>query len=132
MNKLSRLRKCWISFTYQFMSIIIIWQYLKMNDFQIDLHRPSYSCFVNNYSKIGLSAWQANMDIQPVFNEHKAIAYMCAYLCKSEESCSYATKQAFKISIENKENSYEQKRPRLRHMHSIGNVLCRKLFTIAY
>ena len=63
---------------------------------------------MNNYFKIGLSAWQANMDIQPVFNEHKAIAYMCAYLSKSEESCSYVMKQALKIFIKNEENSYEQ------------------------
>ena len=48
------------------------------------------------------------MNIQPVFNEHKAGAYMCAYLSKSEESCSYAMKQALEISIEHKENSYEQ------------------------
>ena len=48
------------------------------------------------------------MDIQPVFNEHNATAYMCANSSKSEESCSYAMKQALKISIENKENSYEQ------------------------
>ena len=47
-------------------------------------------------------------DIQPVFNEHKAIAYMCAYLSNSEESCSYAVKQALKISTENKDNNYEQ------------------------
>ena len=51
---------------------------------------------MNNYFKIGLSAWQADMDIQPVFNEHKAFAYMCAYLSNSEESCSYAMKQALK------------------------------------
>ena len=33
---------------------------------------------------------------------------MCTYLSKSEESCLYAIKQALKISIENKQNSYEQ------------------------
>ena len=63
---------------------------------------------MNNDFKICLSAWQANMNIQPVFNEHKAIAYICAYLSKSEESCSYAIKQALTSSKENKENSYEQ------------------------
>ena len=78
------------------------------DDFQNHLRRQPISCFLKNYFKIGLSAWQANMDIQPVFNEHKAIANMCAYLSKSEEPCSYAMQQALKISIENKENSYEQ------------------------
>ena len=82
--------------------------YYEDGDFQIHLCRPPNSCFVNDYFKMSLSAWQANMDIQPVFNEHTAIAYMCAYLSKSEESCSYALKQALKTSIENKENSYEQ------------------------
>ena len=72
------------------------------------ISRPPNSCFVKNCFKIGLSAWQVNMDIQPVFNEHKAVAYMCAYLSKSEESCSYAMKQALEISIEHKENRYEQ------------------------
>ena len=78
------------------------------DDFQIDLRLPPSSCFVNNYFKIGLSAWQANMDLHPVFSEHKVIAYMYGYLSKSEEWWSYAMKQALKVFIENKENSYEQ------------------------
>ena len=78
------------------------------DDFQIHLRRLPNFCFMNNSFKIGLSAWQANMDVQPGFNKHTAIAYMCAYLSKSEESCSYAMKQSLKISIKNKENSYEQ------------------------
>ena len=65
-----------------------------------NLHQPPNSCFVNNYCKIGWSAWQANMDIQSVFNEHEANAYVRAYLRKSEESCSNAKKQALKISNE--------------------------------
>ena len=78
------------------------------DDFQIHLLRPPNSCFVNNDFKICLSAWHVNMDIQPEFNEHKAITYMYLYLSKSEESYSYAMKQTLNISIENKENSYEQ------------------------
>ena len=78
------------------------------DDFQIHLRRQPNFCFVSNDFKIGLSTWQANKDIQPVFNEHKASAYIYAYLSKSEESCSYEMKQALKISLENKENSYEQ------------------------
>ena len=52
------------------------------DNFQIYLHWPTNSCFENNYFKIGLSAWQANMDIQPVFNEDKAIAFMCVHSSK--------------------------------------------------
>ena len=72
----------------------------KNDDFQIHLHRSLNSCLVSNYFKIDLSAWEANMDIQPVLNEHKTIAYMCAYLSNFEESCFYAMKKTLKISIE--------------------------------
>ena len=33
---------------------------------------------------------------------------MCAYLSKSEDTCSNAMKQAIKVSIENKCSNYEQ------------------------
>ena len=33
------------------------------NDFQIHLRRNPTSCFVNNYFKVCLEAWEANMDI---------------------------------------------------------------------
>ena len=33
---------------------------------------------------------------------------MCAYLSKSEDTCSSAMKQAIKVSIENKCSNYEQ------------------------
>ena len=48
------------------------------------------------------------MDIQAVFDQKKAVAYMCAYLSKSEDICSNAMKQALKVSIENKCSNYEQ------------------------
>lgn len=41
-------------------------------------------CFIDNYFKVGLQAWNANMDIPPVLNELKAISYMCAYSCKTK------------------------------------------------
>ena len=50
------------------------------NDFQIHYKWPPNSCFVHNYFCDGLMVWKANMDIQPVFNHYKAVAYMCAYL----------------------------------------------------
>ena len=49
------------------------------DDYELHLIRPPNSCFVNNYFDAGLRAWQANMDIQPVFNEYKAVAYMCSF-----------------------------------------------------
>ena len=57
--------------------------------------------FVNNYFDVGLKAWQANMDIQPVLNEYKAVPYMCQYFSKTEDQCSKAMKQAAKEGFEN-------------------------------
>ena len=85
------------------------------NDFQIHLSRQPNSCFVNNYFPAGLFAWEANMDIQPVFNEYKTVAYMCAYLSKTEDSCTRAMSQALTESLSNKKNSYEQ-------MHAIAHA----------
>ena len=62
--------------------------------FQIYYNRTPNSCFLNNYFYDGLMAWQANMSMQQVFNHYKAVAYMCAYLSKSENECSVAIKQA--------------------------------------
>ena len=41
------------------------------------------------------------MDIQPVFNEYKAVTYMCQYFSKTEDQCSQAMKQATKEAFEN-------------------------------
>ena len=62
--------------------------------FQIYYKRTPNSCFVNNYFYDGLMTWQAKMSMQQVFNHYKAVAYMCAYLSKSENECSVAIKQA--------------------------------------
>ena len=53
-------------------------------------------------------AYEANMDIQPVFNHYKAVACMCAYLSKSENECSVATKQTVRDAFEKSLNNYEQ------------------------
>ena len=42
------------------------------------------------------------MDIQPVFNEYKAVTYMCSYFSKCEDQCSAAVKQAAKEAFQNK------------------------------
>ena len=46
----------------------------KDKNLELYLKRQANSCFVNNY--FGLKAWQANMDIQPVFKEYKAVTFM--------------------------------------------------------
>ena len=51
------------------------------NDFQIHYKRPPNSCFVNNYFSVGLMAWEANMDIQPVFNHYKVAT--CGLICQN-------------------------------------------------
>ena len=68
----------------------------KNEDLELHLNREPNSCFVNNYFDFGLKAWQANMDIQSVFNDYKAVAYMCQYFSKTEDQCSQAMKQAAK------------------------------------
>ena len=78
------------------------------NSYQLRLRRPTDSCFVNNYFHIGLLAWDANMDIQPVFDYYRAVTYMCSYLLKKDDEYSQAMKQAFKESLERSETSYEQ------------------------
>ena len=79
----------------------------KDDDLELHLKRQPNSCFVNNYFDDGLRAWQANMDIQPVFNEYKAITYMCSYFSKSEDQCSQAMRQAAKEALENNIGHYQ-------------------------
>ena len=67
-------------------------------DFEIHIFRPPNSSFVNNYFTIGLQAWEANIDMQPVFNYYKAITYMCSYFSKCETESSVALKNAAKES----------------------------------
>ena len=48
----------------------------KDNDLELHLKMTLNSFFVNNYFDVGLKAWHANMDIQPICNEYKAVIYM--------------------------------------------------------
>ena len=76
------------------------------SDFQTHYKRaPS---FVNNCFCDGLMAWEANMDIQPVFHHCKAVAYMGAYLSKSETECSVTMKQAVQDEFERELENYHQ------------------------
>ena len=58
--------------------------------------RDTRSCFVNNYNSVLLKAWRANIDLQPVTNYYKAVAYMTAYISTSEHGTSEAMSQAEK------------------------------------
>ena len=69
-------------------------------DFKIHLKRSPNSCFVNNYNNVCLRAWEANIDIQPVFNYYKAVSYMCSYFSKSETESSLAMKKALEESCD--------------------------------
>ena len=44
----------------------------------IQLKRGTSSCFVSNYNPVLLKAWQANIDLQPVYNYYEANSYMKA------------------------------------------------------
>ena len=58
--------------------------YLFHDDFQIHLEGEPNACFIKSYFVEGLQVWKANIDIQPVFNHYKAVAYMCAYFSKQK------------------------------------------------
>ena len=77
------------------------------SDFQIHLKRQPNVCFINNFFSEGLQAWQANIDIQPVFNHYKAVTYMCAYFSKAEDETSEAMKQAAKEALSASKTEFE-------------------------
>ena len=64
------------------------------NDHEIHLKRSPDSCFINNYSPTVFTAWQANIDIQPVFDYYKCVTYLCSYMSKGETECSEAIRAA--------------------------------------
>lgn len=66
------------------------------SDFPIHLKRPPDSCLINNYFQDGLLLWGANLDIQPVLNQCKAVTYMSACISKTEDEYSEAIKQTVK------------------------------------
>lgn len=60
------------------------------------LKRPIDSCFINNYFVAGIKGFQANVDLQPVFNHYKCVTYVCSYFTKDETECSQAIMNAAK------------------------------------
>lgn len=57
---------------------------------------------------IGLFAWEANIDIQSIFNYYKDVTYTCSYLSKDEDECSQAMKKVFIEAIDSGTRYYEQ------------------------
>ena len=47
------------------------------------------------------------MDIQSVFNEHKAVTYTYQYFSKPEDHCLQAVKQAAKEALDNNRYNHE-------------------------
>ena len=78
------------------------------SDFQIHLKRQPNACFINNFLEEDLQAWQANIDILPVFNHCKAVPYLCADFSKAEDKTSEAMKQAVKDAINGKKSGFER------------------------
>ena len=78
------------------------------SDFQIHSKRQPNACFINNIFEEGLQAWQANSDIEPVFNHYKAVTYICAYFSKAEDKASEAMKQAVKDAVNEKKSDFER------------------------
>ena len=83
--------------------------------FQIHFKRAPDSCFINNYFPDGLMAWEANIDIQPVLDYHKAVSYMCAYISKCEDESSEAMKKAATEAMESGKTLLEK-------MKSVANA----------
>ena len=76
-------------------------------DFKIHFYRSPNSCFVNHYFE-GLLPWQANIDIQLIFNHYKAVTYMYSYFSKYKDECSETMKQAAKETFDSNLNMHQQ------------------------
>ena len=60
----------------------------------IHLRRNTRSCFVSNYNTVLLRSWRANIDLQPVSNYHKPVAYITVCFSKPEQEMSKSVRQA--------------------------------------
>ena len=78
------------------------------SDFQIHLKCQPNAFFINNFFEEGMQAWQANIDIHPVFNHYKDVTYMYVYFSKAEDETSEALKQAVKDVINRKKSDFER------------------------
>ena len=102
------------------------------SDFQIHLKRQPNACFINNFFNEGLQAWQANIDIQPVFNHYKAVTYMCAYFSKAEDETYDAMKQAAKEALNASKTEFETTKTIAKAFQPRLNVLFKRLSITFY
>ena len=68
------------------------------SDFQIHLKQKPNACFINNFLVDGLQAWNANIDIQSIFNIIRQLL-MCAYFPKAEDKTSETMKHVAKEAL---------------------------------
>ena len=64
------------------------------SNYDLHLKRPVDSCFINFLA--GMKGFEANVDLQPVFDHYKCITYICSYFTKDETECSQAIMNAAK------------------------------------
>ncbi|XP_037103982.1 uncharacterized protein LOC119120863 [Syngnathus acus] len=74
--------------------------YMTASKSSVVLKRDPKDCWVNNYNRHLLLAWDANLDIQYILNAYSCIAYICSYISKAEHGLS----QYLKSVIENSRN----------------------------
>ena len=72
---------------------------------QVILKRRPNECFINNYNKRLITAYQANMDIQFCTDAYAVVTYICDYWSKDETGMTDYLKEALKEakSLENRE-----------------------------
>ena len=80
---------------------------LRMSDRgkQVVLKRKPNECFINNYNKRFIGAWQANMDIQFCTDAYAVCTYVCDYWSKDDTGMTAYLKKSFQEakSWENKD-----------------------------
>ncbi|XP_049618013.1 uncharacterized protein [Syngnathus scovelli] len=74
--------------------------YMTASKSSVVLKRDPKDCWVNNYNRHLLLAWDGNLDIQYILNAYSCIAYICSYISKAEHGLS----QYLKSVIENSRN----------------------------
>ncbi|KAM9771032.1 uncharacterized protein ACBT44_004625 isoform 5-T6 [Syngnathus typhle] len=74
--------------------------YTTASKSSVVLKRDPKDCWVNNYNRHLLLAWDANLDIQYILNAFSCISYICSYISKAEHGLS----QYLKSVIENSRN----------------------------
>ena len=70
---------------------------LRMSDRgkQVVLKRKPNECFINNYNKRFIGAWQANMDIQFCTDAYAVVTYVCDYWSKDGTGMTAYLKKSF-------------------------------------